>query len=107
MKKDLPKIYSEGVIQDTNKVVAYTKSDEIEEVREEKKSFNIEKSVAEKVREIFNSVHYVYKMDVVIETDEGKQVKQLVGKNKNSIITMDNEQIPLSKIKDIYIQEKK
>ena len=107
MKKDLPKIYSKGIIEDNNKVVAYTKSDEKEERQEEKKSFKIEKSIAQKVSEIFNNVHYVYKMEVVIETEEGKQVKPLVGKNKNSIITMDNEQIPLSKIKDIYIQEKK
>ncbi len=107
MKKDLPRIYSERVDKDTNDVVSYTKNEEkmIEnrEIRREK----VEKSIEQKINEILKSVHYVYKMEVVIETEEGSQVKQLVGKNKNSIITMDNEQIPIDKIKDIYIKEKK
>lgn len=105
--KDLPKIYSEGEIQAPNKTVAYTRSDEKEKRELEKKQVIIQKSVDAKIREILNSVHYVYKMDVVIVTEEGKKVKQLVGKNKQSIITMEGEQIPIDSIKDIYIQEKK
>lgn len=105
--KDLPKIYSEGDIQAPNKTVAYTRSEEKEEVQKEEKKVRLEKSVEQKIRDILNSVNYVYKMDVVVVTEEGKQIKQLVGKNKNNIITMENEQIPIEKIKDIYIQEKK
>ncbi len=108
MKKELPKIYAETVDKDTNHVVAYTRSVENvdvpkESVKEERKW---ERTIEEKIRNIFNSVHYVYKMDVVIETEEGEMVKQVVGRNKNHIITMDNEQIPIDKIKDIYIKEK-
>lgn len=100
MKKELPKIYSEVVDHDTNTSVAYTKSDEL---RSEKETVP-GKSVDQKIREIFNSVNYVYKIQVVIETGEGSNVKQLVGRNRDYLITMDNEQIPISSIKDIYIK---
>lgn len=105
MKKELPKIYSETIDRDTNHVVAYTKSEERQELSKEKnvqKSF--QKSVNQKINEIFKSVNYVYKMEVVIQTEEGEFVKQIVGRNKKQLITMDNEQIAIDKIKDIFIK---
>jgi hypothetical protein len=102
MQRELPKVYAQKVDHDTNRSVAYTKSEEKKEIR--KTDFKIEKSVEEKIREIFNNVNYVYKIEVVIETNEGKVTKYLVGRNKENIITMDNEQIPIKDIKDIYIK---
>lgn len=105
MKKELPKIYSESIEKDTNHVVAYTRSEERQEAPEEKKvQKGFQKSVNQKINEIFKSVNYVYKMEVVIQTEEGEFVKQIVGRNKNQLITMDNEQIAIDKIKDIFIK---
>lgn len=105
MKRELPKIYSETIDRDTNHVVAYTKSGERQEVPKERNvQKGFQKSVNQKINEIFNSVNYVYKMEVVIQTEEGEFVKQIVGRNKNHLITMDNEKIEIDKIKDIYVK---
>ena len=48
---------------------------------------------------------YIYKIDVVIVTDNNKVIKRIIGKNKNNLITMDNEYIPINTIRDIYINK--
>ena len=60
-------------------------------------------TVEQKIVNIFNSPNYIYKIDVVIVTDNNKVIKRIIGKNKNNLITMDNEYIPINKIRDIYI----
>ena len=42
------------------------------------------------------------KADVTILTDNEVLKKRIVGKNNNNLITMDNEYIPVDKIRDIY-----
>lgn len=49
--------------------------------------------------------NYIYKIDVVIVTDNNKVIKRIIGKNKNNLITMDNEYIPINTIRDIYINK--
>ena len=44
-----------------------------------------EYTVEQKIYNIFNSPNYIYKMDVVIVTDEGKMNKRIVGKTKELI----------------------
>lgn len=58
--------------------------------------------IEQKIVDIFNSSNYIYKADVVIVTNEGKKKKRIVGKNGSSLITMDNEYIPIKDILDIY-----
>ena len=60
-------------------------------------------TVEQKIVNIFNSPNYIYKIDVVIVTDNNKVIKRIIGKNKNNLITMDNEYIPINTIRDIYI----
>ena len=62
-------------------------------------------TVEQKIVNIFNSPNYIYKIDVVIVTDKYKEVKRIIGKNKNNLITMDNEYIPINTIRDIYINK--
>lgn len=62
-------------------------------------------TVEQKIVNIFNSPNYIYKIDVVIVTDKNKEVKRIIGKNKNNLITMDNEYIPINTIRDIYINK--
>lgn len=100
MKKDLPKVYGLNVDHDTNSKVSYTRSniDTKKEVLEEMDK----KSVHQKIKEIFNSVNYIYKIDAVIKTKNETITKRLVGRNSEYLITIDNEQIPISEILDIY-----
>lgn len=100
MKKDLPSVYAQKVDHDTNRSVEYTKSED----KPLNRSSQTEKTIEQKILEIFNHVGYVYKIDVVIETKDKTETKQLVGRNKDYLITMENEQIPIASIKDIYIK---
>ena len=64
------------------------------------KNYNIE----QKINNIFKSPTYIYKIDVIIETDQDKLEKRIIGKTKNNIITIENEYIPIDKIRDIYLK---
>ena len=44
---------------------------------------------------------FVYKKDVEITTDEGKIIKTIIGRTGSSLLTINNEIINFSKIKDI------
>lgn len=58
--------------------------------------------IDKKIDNIFNSYDYVYKADVTIVTDTETIKKRIVARNKNNIVTIDNEYIPISIIRDIY-----
>ena len=79
--------------------------------RKENKETNISKSlvkgitVMQKIKSIFSSPIFVYKAKVDIVTNEGTLKKEIVGYNKNNIMTINDEIIPISKIKDIYFSE--
>ena len=58
-------------------------------------------SVDIKINRIFNAKDFVYKKDVEIELNNGFIRKTIVGKIHNSLLTIENEIIPISEIKDI------
>lgn len=100
MKKDLPKVYGLNVEHDTNTRMAYTKSGEENIKKEEKEIFK--KPINQKIKDLFNSTNYIYKIDAVIEMKDKVVSKRLVGRTSDYLITMENEQIPISEILDIY-----
>ena len=59
-------------------------------------------SIDKKIDNIFKSHDYVYKADVTIITDNETVKKRIVARNNNNLITLDNEYIPISIIRDIY-----
>ncbi len=59
-------------------------------------------SIDKKIDNIFNDNGFVYKADVTIVTDNETLRKRIVARNTNNIITIDNEYIPISIIRDIY-----
>ena len=62
-----------------------------------------DKKIDKKIDNIFNSADYVYKADVKIVTDNDEVMsRRIVARNKNNLITIDNEFIPISSIRDIY-----
>ena len=55
-----------------------------------------------KIKDMFNSPNYVYKMGVLIYTKDGKKIeKEIIGKIDDKLITLDEEYIPISNIKNI------
>ena len=106
MKKELPKMYQTKI----NKTVpsiqkVYSTLDTKAEIKEERSipstkysSISIEK----KIDNIFTSPDYVYKADVTIVTDTETLKRRIIARNRNNIITINNEYIPISIIRDIY-----
>lgn len=59
------------------------------------------KNIIQKINEIFSSPNYVYKASVEITLKDKTITKRIIGRNKDFIITMDNELIKISDIVDI------
>ena len=99
MKKKLPSIYKGLVKNNKNQKESVLNS--IEKVPKENNQTE-EKSVDRQIKDIFSSVNYVYKADVVINTIDGELLKKtIIGRTNNSLITMDDELIDVSKIEKI------
>lgn len=60
--------------------------------------------VRKKLKEIFNSPKYVYKMDVIIKTKTETLNKTIIGISNDEILTFDNEKIKISDIIDINLK---
>ncbi len=105
MSKELPKMYQNKIKKDFSniqKVFSTMYEDRNIEVEENTKTDMY--TVEQKIYNIFKSPTYIYKADVVIITNNGKLEKRIVGKNRNNLITIDNEYIPINDINDIYIK---
>lgn len=102
MDKKLPKVFANKIDKElrNNEKVYYEKNEvNIEPLKEEKTD---EFTLNQKINRIFGSSRYVYKASVVITLNNGSKVnKKIIGRNKYELITMDNELIKISDIKDI------
>lgn len=109
MKKELPRMYQTKI----NKTVpsiqkVYSTLEQKMDSREFVEDRNISNtryssvSIEKKIDNIFNSPDYVYKADVTIVTDMETLKRRVIARNRNNIITLDNEYIPISIIRDIY-----
>ena len=54
---------------------------------------------------ILKSNKYIYKIPVIIETNEKKIETNIIGKNQTNIITINNELIKIKDIKKIEAKE--
>lgn len=106
MNKDLPEMFKGSINKDTNnneRVFSTLNSSKTIINNNNSNINNYSKyEVNKKINDIFNSSDYVYKVDVTIVTEDGEYKKRVVGKVKDSLITMDNEKIPIDSIRDIY-----
>lgn len=100
--KELPKVFHNKIDKNfNNNRSVYYSNNNYEEDR------NIDsRTVLQKINDIFSSPNYVYKANVEITLKDKKVTKRIIGRNKNYIITMDNDLIPLSDIVDIKSTKK-
>ena len=103
MSKELPKMYQNKIKKDFSNIQKVFSTLYEERTTLEEKPSDIY-TVEQKIYNIFKSPTYIYKMEVIIVTNEGKKEKRIIGKNKDNLITIDNEYIPINTIKDIYIK---
>lgn len=103
MKKKLPAIFANKISKKlkNNLTIYYSKKDYKEElVYSSNKTKDVD--LATKIEDIFNSPNYVYKMEVLIYTTDGKKRKKdIIGKIDDKLITIDEEYIPIDSIIDI------
>ena len=95
--KDLPKVFRNNIDKkfNNNSSIYYSsRSSNIEEVKDNR-------TVLQKINEIFSSPNYVYKANVEITLKDKKVTKRIIGRNKDFIITMNNTLIPVNDIIDI------
>ena len=106
MKKELPKMYQTKIKKTVPSIQkVYSSLDSRPNLNEERTSNNIRYSsisIEKKIDNIFNSSDYVYKADVTIVTDTETLKRRVIARNRNNVITIDNEYIPISIIRDIY-----
>ena len=105
--KDLPKVFHNNIDKDfkNNNSVFYSNNSSNEDIKEENK-VQSNKNIFQKINLIFSSPNYVYKANVDITLKDKKITKRIIGRNKNYIITMDNELIPIVDILDIESSKK-
>lgn len=100
MDKKLPKIFQNKINKDISHNASYYVGNELKE--EKKETVKKEKvNINYKINQIFASPRYVYKADVKINMKDKTITKKIIGKNKNHLITIDNELIPIKDIIDI------
>lgn len=116
MEKKLPGIYKNPIDHpvQNNKEMTYVKPKQQEEPLPQSRSREdkIRKSlfgndVLGKLNHIFKTSQYIYKVKVEITTNSGTTIKNIIGKNRDFLITMDNERIPISEIQDIKLLDEK
>ncbi len=100
--KDLPKVFQSKIDKkfNNNRSVYYSSNDNsTNEIVDTK-------TIKQKINDIFSSPNYVYKANVDITLKDKKITKRIIGRNKDYIITMDNDLIPIGDIIDIKSQKK-
>lgn len=99
MDKDLPNIYK-GVVNTDNNQEKSVLGEEI--TKEDNKEIKFEKSINQEINNIFNSSDFIYKADVLITLKNNEKIKKtIIGKNNNSLITIDDELININNISKI------
>lgn len=100
--KELPEVFHNKINKkfDNNRSIFYSNN-----VHNEEKNIDT-RTVLQKINEIFSSPNYVYKANVEITLKDKKIKKRIIGRNKNYIITMDNDLIPINDIVDIKSTKK-
>ena len=106
MKKKLPNIYK-GMVKNSNQnqkqsFISHEREENIYENEENLEKNFSHKNVNRQIKEIFSSPSFVYKANVSIKLVDGTtQEKTIVGRTNNSLITIDDELIDVSKISQL------
>ena len=105
--KELPKVFHNQINKkiNNNELIYYGNENKKENV-EQKNQEKDKKTVLQKINEIFSSPNYIYKSNVEIFLKDKKISKKIIGRNKDYIITMDNELIKINDIIDIKAEKK-
>ena len=99
--KQIPKVYANKIDKKFENNETYYKSNGTESTE----LIMDDRSIEQKIKEIFSSPRYIYRANVEIVLEDQTIVKKIIGKNGSNMITMDNELIPISNILDIKLKD--
>ena len=107
MEKKLPKVFKKDITKEhmTNTKI-YSTSTSKKEVKEKKKTNINNLTVEEKIKRLFKSSRYIFNIGVIIKTAKKDYDTKIIGKVKNSLITFENEEIPIIEIEDIIVKDR-
>ncbi len=100
---NLPKVFQNSNIKTDNisQDVFYSEKDSefvsLENTEPIKDKYIIEK----KINDLFNSTNYVYKLNVILKTQNDEIKTTVIGRTQKYLITIDNKKIDISSILDI------
>lgn len=112
MKKELPGIFKKDIDSrhTNNKKICYASESEIKKSDNQHPRKGIyDETIAnvdEKIKQLFKSSRYIFNINVLIKTDKKDYDTKIAGKVKNSLVTVDNEVIPIIDINDIIIKDR-
>ena len=92
---NLPNVFQNKNINNTNNSQEYFYGIEKNKIPSRKTDIN------SKIKQLFQSPNYVYKIDVIITTKHSTIERTIIGKSRNYLITIDNETININDIIDI------
>lgn len=98
MKSELPKVYANNINKKFNNTQELFYGLEMNRNNNERLSFD---ELIKKINQIFNSPNHVYKSKVLVTINGKEEEKTIVGKNENSLFTLDGEVISLNSIWNI------
>lgn len=100
---NLPKVFQNSNIKTDNisQDVFYSEKDSefisLDNTEPIKDKYIIEK----KINDLFNSTNYVYKLNVILKTQNDEIKTTVIGRTQKYLITIDNKKIDISSILDI------
>ncbi len=107
MAKNLPPIFrvgSENVGKDHNKKYSYVTKEIEKEGEKGEKGIEKEESIEKKLDKIFHNRRYAFNIPVSISFAGKKITTYLATRTKDTLITLDNESIPISTITNLTIE---
>lgn len=107
MEKKLPKVFKKNISKEhINNAKVYSTNSNKKLIKETKTKSKNNLSVEEKIKKLFKSSRYVFNIGVIIKTNKKEYDTKIIGRIKNSLITLENEEIPIIEIEDIIIKDR-
>lgn len=106
--KDLPKVFHNKIEKNitNNEMIYYSDKKKSDSNFDHTNKNERKKNINQKINQIFSSSNYIYKANVEISLNDKKIIKRIIGRNKEYLITMDNELIKIDDIIDIKFKKK-
>lgn len=103
MQKKLPKIYQATFSHkiDNNDKVFYSANEKVSQNSKGNTRQEDTKTIDQTLNELFKTTGYIFNIPVEIKTNRGNLNTKIAGKVKNTLITLDNDVIPISSIVSI------